>query len=210
MAVYTVTHAWRQDDYGAVQVLEELDGLGVGSSVTLAGSSVTGLDGTHTVVSLSQWEYVGTGDEGDLVSDTDVRRVGQIVFADTGDDVARTTSTGTVTFAPVATWITSADVLVWLGIDVASANDTLYVAECVNAANAFAYRRRQQAGYRDALGTAPSADVKLGTTTYAAALYRERGSVDGFASFETMTPAPLTFTMGRILQLLGINRPQIG
>lgn len=209
MAVYTVTHAGRVDGYGFVQVLEDLDGVGVGSTITVAGTSVTGLDGSHTVWSLSPFELIGASD-GDLDFDTSVRRPNQLIFTDTGDDTARTTTTGTVTFDPVATWITVADVEEWLGIEVASANDTAFLGTCVNAANAFAYRRRSNAGYQDPLGTVPSADVKLGTVTYAAALYRERGSVDGFASFETMTPAPLTFTMGRIMQLLGLNRPQIG
>lgn len=210
MAIYTVTHAYRADGYGIVQVLEAPDGLTVGASITIAGVNVTGLDGSHVVQSLTPWEFLGVDDDGDFRFDYDQYRPGQIVVIDAGVDVTRETSTGTVTHSPAPTWITAADVLEWLGIDVATANDTAFLTTCVNASNAFAYRRRAAAGYTDPLATVPSADVKLGTVTYAAALYRERGSVDGFASFETMTAAPLTFTMGRVLQLLGINRPAIG
>ena len=72
-----------------------------------------------------------------------------------------------------------------------------------------AFRERVEAGYTDAPGTSPSSDVTLGVTLYAAALYRERGSIDSFQTFEAMTPATTGFNMGRIHQLLGINRSQV-
>jgi hypothetical protein len=44
---------------------------------------------------------------------------------------------------------------------------------------------------------------------YAAVLYRERGSVDSFASFEGMgVPTPYG-SNGQINRLLGINRSQV-
>ena len=52
---------------------------------------------------------------------------------------------------------------------------------CASAANAFCYRRRQEAGYVDSLTTSPSGDVTLGTIQYGGALYRQRGSIDVFA-----------------------------
>jgi hypothetical protein len=55
----------------------------------------------------------------------------------------------------------SSDVLAWLGISVATANDTAFVGSCTDAANAFAFRRRKEAGYFDSLTTVPGADVKL-------------------------------------------------
>jgi hypothetical protein len=117
--------------------------------------------------------------------------------------------TGTLTFTTVATWIVSADVIEWLGVASATANDTAFITTCVSAANAYAYRRRREAGYYDSLTTVPGGDVKLGTTMFAAALYRERGSVDSFASFEQMgTPVPFG-SHGQINRLLGVNRSQV-
>jgi hypothetical protein len=88
-----------------------------------------------------------------------------------------------------------ADVVAWLGIASATANDTAFITTAVNAANAYAYRRRREAGYYDSLSTVPSADVKLGTIMFAGSLYRERGIVDSFASFEQMgTPVALART----------------
>jgi hypothetical protein len=132
-----------------------------------------------------------------------------ITYSTGGQDVDEFTVTGGLVYAEV-TWIDADDVEVWLGFAPATANDVSYLEECTNAANDWCYRRRHNAGYNDNPTVAPSRDVKQGTVMYAGALYRERGSVDGFQSFESMTPAPLTFSMGRILQLLGCNRPQVG
>jgi len=58
-------------------------------------------------------------------------------------------------------WITTDDVTAALGS--VSAADLPYLGSCTDAANAFAMRRRQQAGYvTDDPATAPSADVQLG------------------------------------------------
>jgi hypothetical protein len=55
----------------------------------------------------------------------------------------------------------------------------------------------------------PGGDVELGTIMYAGSLYRERGSVDSFASFEQMgTPIPYGQN-GQINRLLGVNRSQV-
>ena len=210
MPTYTVTHAWRLDDYGVVQTLEALDGLVIGSTVTLAGTTVTGLNGSQVVASLNAGMFLGVSEEGDLEFDPDYILLNQIVFADAGDDVERGADTGTVTYTPTCTWIVAGDVTEFLGIAAATANDTAYITTCLNAANAFASRRRREAGYFDTLAVAPSADVKLGTTLYAASLYRERGSVDSFQSFDAMTMPQPSMTMGRILQLLGCGRPQVG
>ena len=56
----------------------------------------------------------------------------------------------------------------------------------------------------------PSGDVALGTIMYAGALYRQRGSVDQFASFSDMgAGVPVTGLSGIVKQLLGISRPQV-
>ncbi len=45
---------------------------------------------------------------------------------------------------------------------------------------------------------------------FAAMNYRERGAVDGYASFDGFgNPAP-TMSVARIMQLLGCGKPQVG
>lgn len=207
MAVFTVTHAMRLDDYAVVQTLEATE-IGIGQSITIAGS--TGFNGTFTVLAVPVYEYRGVDDEGDWLYDYDVTITNQLLFASAGADVARDSNTGTVTWTETCTWILAADVLSWLGISVATANDTAFVGVCTDAANAWAYKARKMAGYQgESLSTVPSSAVKLGTIMYAGALYRERGSVDSFASFgELGAPAPVG-SMGQIMRLLGIRRSQV-
>jgi len=116
---------------------------------------------------------------------------------------------GTLTYTATVTWVVDADVTAWLGVSSATANDTAFITTCTAAANAWCYRKRKEAGYTDATNTSPSADVKLGTIMYAATLYRERGSVDSFASFDGMGSLPIPATLGRIMQLLGCGRAQV-
>lgn len=133
------------------------------------------------------------------------------MFYDAGDDVERgpVQPTGTLTWSISCTWTTSALVIEFLGISGATANDTAYIATCVSASNQWCFRRRQQAGYYDNPATAPDASVQLGATLYASSLYRERGSVDSFQSFESMSVGVPTLTNGRIMQLLGVRRSQV-
>jgi hypothetical protein len=107
-------------------------------------------------------------------------------------------------------WIDTAYLETLLGYEPAG-DDATYLAECIEAAEDWAFRVRYNSGYRDHANIQPSQDVRLGTALYALALYREKGSVDGFASFDGMNiPASPTLSMGRILQLLGSKRPQVG
>lgn len=206
MAVYTVTHHQRVDDYAVVQTLEATE-IGVGQSITLAGLG-HGLNGTHTVLGVPTHLFQGLDDEGDPVYDTDVIILNQLLFKDAGDDLERSAADpfGSLTWTQTCTWIIAADVLAWLGISVATANDTTFVGVCTDAANAYAFRRRKEAGYFDSLTTVPSADVKLGTIMFAGALYRERGSVDSFQSFADMAVTAPMGSMGQINRLLGVNR----
>jgi len=207
MAVFTLTHAMRQDNYAVLQTLEATE-IGIGQSITVAGS--TGFNGTFTVLAVPVYRFAGVDDEGDFVYDYDEIIENQLLVASSGADVARDTMAGTVTWTETCTWILAADVLSWLGISVATANDTTFVGVCTDAANAWAYKARKMAGYQaESLSTAPSSAVKLGTIMYAGALYRERGSVDSFASFgELGAPAPVG-SMGQIMRLLGIRRSQV-
>jgi len=206
MATYDLAFATRLDGVVVLQTFVET-GIQVGDSVVIAGAP-SGMSGTFTVLSTSDFEYIGQSDEGDFEFDSDIIRLYQFLYLDAGDDVTRDTATGTVTFTPSVSWTNSADVTSWLGIDVATANDTAFITVCVNAANNYIFRKRREAGYTDSQSTV-GADVKLGTIMYAATLYRERGSADSFASFDSMSSIPIPSTMGRIMALIGCGRPQV-
>ncbi len=211
MAVFTVIAHQRLDDYAVVQTLTSTD-IEPGQSITLAGLG-HGLNGTHTVLFCPQYEFIGIdGITGEWLYNTSDPRPNQVLFYDAGDDLAFTTAvpTGTLTWTLTCTWATNANVEEWLGISVASANDTAYITKCTAAANSFAFRRRVESGYlQDNLASAPDAAALLGTVMYAAMLYRERGSADSFASFDSMGTTPVPSVLGRIMQLLGVGRPQV-
>jgi len=209
MAVSTITHVRRVDNYAAIQTLTDAE-VQPGDSVTVASVAVTGFNATATVISTEPYYLDGVDEEGYLVFDYSDPRPNQIVYANSGVDVEYQAASGTLTYTQSVTWIVAADVLAWLGIDTATANDTAFVTTCVNASNAYSFRKRREAGYVDSMSTVPSADVKLGAVMYAATLYRERGSVDSFASFDSMAiGASPSATLGRIMQLLGCGRAQV-
>jgi len=207
MATYDLAFHTRLDGVAVLQTFVET-GIQVGDSVVIAGAS-HGFSTTAKVISTEDAEFVGISDQGDLLFDSNVIRLFQFCYYNAGDDYARSVATGTVTFTPSVSWITSADVTSWLGIDVATANDTAFITVCVNAANTYIYRKRREAGYTDSQSTVPGSDVKLGCIMYAATLYRERGSADSFASFDSMSSIPIPSTMGRIMALIGCGRPQV-
>jgi hypothetical protein len=209
MSTYTITHLSRLENVGVVQVLEDSD-VEVGQSITIGSASVTGFDGTHTVISVESYALESVTDQGDLVFDYDEYRPNQALFLNSGSDVARDEATGTVTHGVTCTWIDSDDVTEWLGIETATANDTAFIATCVSAANAWCYNRRIKAGYFDSATSVPNGSVKLATVMMAGSLYRERGSVDSFASFEAMGTTQPVASFGRIMQLLGTGRAQVG
>ena len=209
MATFSITHRMRLSNVAVIQTLTATD-VTVGQSVTVAGVG-SGLDGTFTVVAVPTALLIDITDEGDPVYDWDVLIPNQLAYLDTGDDLERDdlTTFGTLTWTPTCTWITSSNVIEFLGISGATANDTAFITTCVNAANAWAYRKRQEAGYRDSLTTSPGGDVTLGTTMFAAAQYRRRGSIDGFQSFDVMDTTNPPMSMGDIHKLLGVNRSQV-
>lgn len=83
-----------------------------------------------------------------------------------------------------------------------------YLAECVDAANAVAARKRAEAGYTDDPDPVPAGpDAAMGATLYAVALWRERASADSFQSFDELQGNVLTGgAWPQIKRLLGIPR----
>jgi len=207
MAVYNLAFHTRLDNYAILQTFVDTD-IQSQDSVVVAGAN-HGFSGTHTVISTEPYLFMGVSDEGDLLFDYDVIMENQFIYVNAGDDYERSIATGTVSFSPTCSWITSADVTSWLGIEVATANDTAFIAVCVSAANSWAFRKRREAGYTDSLSTAPDGAAKLGTIQYAAIQYRNRGAVDGYASFDSMGMGTPTMSLGQIMQLLGCGRPQV-
>jgi hypothetical protein len=207
MAAYTVTHKQLTDNYAVLQLLTEAE-IEVGASVVITGVDAT-FNGTYIVYALPQYAFMGVDDEGDLLFDPLVTIPNQVLYAKTASDVARTAASGTLTITQTCTWVTSAMLEDWLGIGTATAGDAAFLTICASACSQFAWRRRMEAGYIDSLTTVPSQDVLLGTQMYGGALYRQRGSVDQFASFQNMGTTPVMGLNGMIRQLLGIDRPQV-
>jgi hypothetical protein len=207
MAVYNLAFHTRLDNYAVLQTFVDTD-IQPQDSVVVAGAD-HGFSGTQTVISTEPYEFIGISPEGDLLFDYSVIMENQFIYKNTGDDYDRSVATGTVTFSPSCSWITSADVTSWLGIEVATANDTAFIAVCVSAANSWAFRKRREAGYTDSLSTAPDGAAKLGCINFAAMQYRSRGSVDSYASFDSMGMGAPTMSLGQIMALLGCGRPQV-
>ena len=110
-----------------------------------------------------------------------------------------------------AIWATPADVAVFLGLPPAEAPDDDWLIMATDAANDVAFRRRKASGYVDDETTAPDDAVKTGTVMYAAALYRERGAADGFASFvELGTVVPTGGSWSQIQRLWGVMKSAVG
>jgi len=162
---------------------------------------------------MPKYEYIGIDTDGDLLFNSNVSIPNQVLFACTGTDVNRVaTTTGTITYTQTCTWITAAQLEVFLGAGTITnpSDDYTLLTQAASAGNAFCYRRRQEAGYFDSLTTSPGGDATLGTLYYAAALWRGRGSVqDTFATFDGMGTAPVSAMTPVIKQLLGIDRPQV-
>jgi len=79
----------------------------------------------------------------------------------------------------------------------------------VDAANAWAFRKRFEAGYVDDPDVAPDGAVAYGTTLRAVGLYRQRGSADSYASFEDLSTFAPVGAMGEINRLLGVGRGRV-
>ena len=211
MATYATASKQLLDNYACISTLEPTD-IQVGDSVVV-GSLGAPFDGTFTVLSCPQYRYTGVDSTtGEWTFDVNVAVPNQVLFACTGDDVEFVVDfDGTVAFTPTCTWITTANLVTFLGVSISDPSDDFtLITQAVSAGNQFCSRRRAEAGYNDSLSVSPSGDVTLGTLMYAAALWRSRGSLENvFASFEGMGSAPQQSLTPIVKQLLGIDRPAV-
>jgi hypothetical protein len=208
MAVYSVTNKYLIDDFAVLQLLTPTE-IAVGESITVAGVDAT-FNGSNLVVrALPQYRYVGVDTQGDLLYDIDEPIANQVLYAKVADDVERIAATGTVTYTLTCTWVSAAELITYLGVQITNpSDDYTLITQAVSAGNQFCYRRRQEAGYIDSLTTSPGGDQTLGTLMYCAALWRSRGSLENtFAAFDGMGSAPQQSLTPIVKQLLGIDRP---
>ena len=206
--VYQVAHKTLIDNYAVLETLTPNE-VYVNASIVVAGVNAT-FNGTVSVVAVPEFLFIGVDDAGDLLYNELIPVPFQILYAVTAADVTRTTATGTVTLGTIpCTWITAGQVEDWLGIGTASALDTTFLTQCAAAANAFCFQRRLESGYIDAKATSPSDSVTLGTIAYGGFLYRQRGAVTDFASFDGLPAGNSVGLSPMIKQLLGIPRPQV-
>jgi hypothetical protein len=206
--IYQVAHKTLLDNYAVIETLTPNE-VYVGASIVIAGVDAT-FNGTYTVYDVPEYLFIGVDDEGDLLFNYEVPVPFQILYAKTAADVTRTTATGTVTLGTVScTWVTAGQIEDWLGIGTASALDTTFLTQCAAAANDFCFQRRLESGYIDAKATSPSNSVTLGTIAYGGFLYRQRGAVTDFASFDGLPAGNSVGLSPMIKQLLGIPRPQV-
>jgi hypothetical protein len=209
MATYTVTNKYLIDDFAVLQLLTPSE-IAVGQSITVAGVDST-FNGTYTVRALPQYEYLGVDSEGDLLYDFQVPIANQVLYAKTADDVERTAASGTLSYDLVCTWVSTSQVMAYLGITITNPSDDFtLLTQSVSAGNQFCYRRRQESGYIDSLTTSPGGDATLGTLMYCAALWRSRGSIENtYATFDGMGTATQQSLTPIVKQLLGIPRPAV-
>lgn len=172
-------------------VLDTVEGLEVNEGVRVYNTAVNKIDGKHIIATITVATKTITYAS---------QSVGTVVLFNPAN----------AGLIPLVTWATAGDVQTFLGIAVATANDSDFIDVCVEASNAFCYRRRRTAGYTDSTAIMPDPAVREAAILYAASLYRERGSVDSFQSYDAMSMPQPSLSMGRVLQLLGVGRPQVG
>jgi hypothetical protein len=209
MATYTVTNKYLIDNFAVLQLLTPSE-IAVGSSIVVASVDAT-FNGSYVARALPQYLFLGVDTQGDLLYDYQVPIADQVLYAKTASDVERVAASGTVSYDPVCTWVTAAQVMSYLGITITNpSDDYTLLTQSVSAGNQFCYRRRQESGYIDSLTTSPGGDATLGTLMYCAALWRSRGSIEAtYATFDGMGSAPQQSLTPIVKQLLGIPRPAV-
>lgn len=203
---------YRYDNYAVLQTLENVP-LNVGDRINVTGVAGTINGNNQLVVACPQYEFIGVDtDDGDWLFNTENPIPNQVMIQSNGDDleISALTTYGTLIWEPTITWITDANLTTYLDIPLTSANASTLVTQSVKAANRFAYRRRQESGYlTDVTDEVPNEAVFLGTLMVAAAYFRQQGSYTALASFDGLGVPPANGITPMVMQLLGINRPQV-
>ena len=206
-----VIRAMRRDDYAVVQLLTNIN-ASTAQEVEISGVGNGFNDSGTIAVDFPQYEFIGVADNGEWLFDYAIPVQNQVMYQNPGADVDwyAVDPYGLLEWNPNCTWVTNADVTQYLGVSFTAADDTGYLTKCVAAANDFCYRRRLEAGYlTDEKATSPGHDVTLGTIMVAAAYFRQRGAYNSLANFDGMGVTPPPGITPVIMQLLGINRPQV-
>ena len=209
MANYTSATKQLIGNYACISTLEPTE-IGIGENITVTGLAAP-FAGSFKVLDLPQYEFTGVDSTtGEFLFNVNEPRPNQIIYACTGTNVNFVVDySGTITYTQVCTWVSASDVEDWLGIGTATTADATFLTLCAAAASAFCHLRRQEAGYHDSLTVLPSTAVGLGTRAYGGFLYRQRGSVTDFASFDGMVSGGSNGLSPMIKQLLGVNRAQV-
>ena len=208
MAVYSVKQKYLTDNYAVVVLQTNAEPLEIGQTFTVATVDAT-FNGTYVVRALPQYYFTGVDLQGFFLYDIQLPISNQVLYAKTATNVDIVASAGTLTASITCSWINANQIEDWLGIGTATAADTAFLTSCASAANAFCFRRRQENGWIDSPTTVPSNDVSLGVIMYGAALYRQRGSITDFASFDGLGTGNTFGLSPMVKQLLAIDRPQV-
>lgn len=208
----SVWRYYRYDNYAVIQTLESVP-VNVGDKVNVTSVEATFNGNNKLIVACPQYRFIGIdNDTGDWNFDYNDPIPNQLMYQSTGADVSITalTTYGLVNYDPSISWITAAQIEDYLGLTLTGVDDAAFLVQCASAANFFAYNRRQEAGYlTDVVDEVPNGAVSLGTIMVGAAYFRQRGSFNSIASFDGMGIAPATGITPMVMQLLGINRPQV-
>lgn len=186
--IYAVSSASLTNDVVTL-LLDRVSGLAAGYTIHVAGVGQH-YDGEHTIAS---------------VDTTDL----EITYAKNHNgDIPAADVVGQARLE--VTWIDANDVLPFLGVAPAEDYDIDWLNDCVDGTNTWCFERRQAAGYNDLPNHVPTPRVALGTKMKAAEMYRSRGSIDGYSSFQNLDAAAPIASNADILRMLGLNKPGIG
>lgn len=169
--------------------LSDIDGIVPGMRFTIGGFTTPAWNVTDTVDSINSTNKTVTYAHGNFTV------ASQAAWAQ---------------FHLACEWIALEDLEAALGYTF-DAGDIAWAQGQVDASNDWAYRTRQNSGYQDHPNFAPDSSAKQGVILYASQLIKQRGAVDGYASFDNqgfgVAPGQ---SYAQILQLLGCKKPQVG
>jgi hypothetical protein len=121
MTTYNTASKQLVSNYACISTLEPTD-IVVGQSITVALIGAP-FNGTFTVLALPQYAFTGVDtNSGEFEYDIDVPRPNQIIYAATGIDVDFVAFyAGTVAYTQNCTWISTAQLVTYLGVKIGRA-----------------------------------------------------------------------------------------